>query len=732
MFVSKLTPAGSALVYSTYLDGSVFPLGLWDHAAGIAIDSTGNAYVTGSTRSADFPTVNPVQTPLAGFAFRSVDGGNFWNGISPINAALEPSGPLSTLLVDPQTPSNLYALLEGQLYRSTNRGTAWQNVSSPQSNFVALAVVPTTPAILYALYYGATASPSGLYQSLDRGTSWTPVNTVDDLVYGGARLVAAPANPATLYVYTHSGVRRSVNGGNTWSPWVYPSFGGGGVQISWIAVDPTNPLRLYAATSSLAISPQTGLYISTNGGNTWVQTTLNVPLLTVAVDPTNPATLYAGGGPAQGGLRVYKSTDSGTTWTLLNLATPSVAWVETLVVDPTNPATVYAGTGYSSSYNGPGLYKSLDGGATWKLVGLQRTDISIVTLDPTSPGTVYAGSSSSGSMSSNAFVTELDATGSTRLFSTTLGGTGDDVATGIALGPTGAIYLTGRVGSNDFPTVNPLQGLPGGQGDVLLARISLRPTVSIAATTPLTTKGGSIPGAFTVTRAGSSTDPLTVNYTVSGTALPVTDYSGSATTFVPLSGSVTIPAGASSAVINVYPANDGVPSPQRTVIVTLSPSPNYGLASSRDTVTITDNPGVRLFVVDPNNGTVLGPRAVETDFAGWGAEARAQVVAIPGASYSWDLTQAPEATGVTGQGTWDLTWSWAAFQGAPRDEIIVLTVTPSTGPASRQQLRYRLTGTDSPAWVTAASRPTTTATWPVVVPPDTLSTAFRKSFGSFP
>src|SRR5262249_6872431 len=56
-FVTKLSPSGNALVYSTYLGGSDK-----DDAADIAVDASGGAYVTGSTISADFPTMNPFQT----------------------------------------------------------------------------------------------------------------------------------------------------------------------------------------------------------------------------------------------------------------------------------------------------------------------------------------------------------------------------------------------------------------------------------------------------------------------------------------------------------------------------------------------------------------------------------------------------------------------------------------------------------------------------------------------
>ena len=64
-FVSKLNSSGSALVYSTYLGGSVS-----EQANAIAVDPSGDAYVTGSTCSSDFPTVTPVQAGLKGIMRR--------------------------------------------------------------------------------------------------------------------------------------------------------------------------------------------------------------------------------------------------------------------------------------------------------------------------------------------------------------------------------------------------------------------------------------------------------------------------------------------------------------------------------------------------------------------------------------------------------------------------------------------------------------------------------------
>ncbi len=74
-FVAKLNAAGSALVYSTYLGGSN-----GGQAYGIAVDSSGNAYVTGYTASTDFPTVNPIQAPAITVVRIRGDGGLLVSG----------------------------------------------------------------------------------------------------------------------------------------------------------------------------------------------------------------------------------------------------------------------------------------------------------------------------------------------------------------------------------------------------------------------------------------------------------------------------------------------------------------------------------------------------------------------------------------------------------------------------------------------------------------------------
>ncbi|HEY6352370.1 MAG TPA: SBBP repeat-containing protein [Candidatus Angelobacter sp.] len=80
-FVTKLNPTGSALVYSTYLDGRINSAG-----NGIAVDAAGSAYVTGNTDSPDFPLMNPVQSVFAGGS--NIGGDVFVSKLTPDGAAL--------------------------------------------------------------------------------------------------------------------------------------------------------------------------------------------------------------------------------------------------------------------------------------------------------------------------------------------------------------------------------------------------------------------------------------------------------------------------------------------------------------------------------------------------------------------------------------------------------------------------------------------------------------------
>jgi hypothetical protein len=116
--------------------------------------------------------------------------------------------------------------------------------------------------------------------------------------------------------------------------------------------------------------------------------------------------------------------------------------------------------------------------------------------------------------------------------------------------------------------------------------------VQITATDPTATEAGLTTGTFTVTRTGPTTAALTVRYTVSGTATPNSDYRA-------LSGSVIIPAGATSATIIVTPLNDTVMEGPETVVVALAAGTGYTVGTARTaTVTIASDEVVKIVATD--------------------------------------------------------------------------------------------------------------------------------------
>ena len=163
-----------------------------------------------------------------------------------------------------------------------------------------------------------------------------------------------------------------------------PSNGGVG-RVNVVRFDPTNNSIIYVG------APDGGLWKSTNSGVSWTElNTDKLPVIgisDIAIDPTNNQIIYIATGDADASdtysAGVLKSTDGGTTWntTGLNWAVSSGNTISRLLINPTNTNIIYAG-------GNRGIYRSSNGGGSWT----QVTTASVTSMEfqPGNPNTVYA------------------------------------------------------------------------------------------------------------------------------------------------------------------------------------------------------------------------------------------------------------------------------------------------------------------------------------------------------
>ncbi|MFN8573652.1 MAG: hypothetical protein U0132_16475 [Gemmatimonadaceae bacterium] len=208
---------------------------------------------------------------------------------------------------------------------------------------------------------------------------------------------AVPSDPSTVYVAAASGgIWKSVNHGITWAP-IFEHQGAN--TFGDLAIFAANPLMVWAGTGEQnnrqSSSWGNGVYRSTDGGQTWQHLGLDATrhIGRIRLHPTDPNVAYVA---ALGNLwapsaerGVYKTTDGGRTWRQ-SLALDSLTGVVDLVMDPNDPNILVAASyqrlrtpwGFNGGGSGSGIYKTADGGATWRRVtnGLPSGDIGRIGL----------------------------------------------------------------------------------------------------------------------------------------------------------------------------------------------------------------------------------------------------------------------------------------------------------------------------------------------------------------
>jgi photosystem II stability/assembly factor-like uncharacterized protein len=285
-----------------------------------------------------------------------------------------------------------------------------------RSTQAAAALTLASPALSKLVDSAAWAESNGLTRiapldlsAIASGMKWRLIGP-----FRGGRVAAATGVPSRVNEFyfgsVNGGVWKSIDAGRVWTP-VFDSQPV--ASVGAIAVAPSAPDTVYVGSGESTLRDSTGygngMYKSTDAGKTWTHIGLDEThhIGKISVDPRDPNVLFVAAigqlyAPnAQRG--VFKSTDGGRTWQHVLNKGPDVGAVE-VVIDPTNSNVVYAGLWNTrrppwftyAPTNGPGggIFKSVDGGKTWKQLttGLPtqtigRTGIAVA---PTNPQRVYA------------------------------------------------------------------------------------------------------------------------------------------------------------------------------------------------------------------------------------------------------------------------------------------------------------------------------------------------------
>jgi photosystem II stability/assembly factor-like uncharacterized protein len=316
----------------------------------------------------------------------------------------------------PQQPNVFYmAANNGGVWKSTDYGLVWKPIfdGQPTQSIGALAVAPSDPNILYVASGEGLQRPDlsvgdGMYKSTDAGKTWTHLGLRDGQQIN--TILIDPHDPNRVFVAVlghpygpndERGVYRSTDGGASWKKVLYKDENTGAIDLIF---DPANANTIYADLwaarqgpweNGAWNGPQSGVFKSTDGGNTWSQLTKGRPSAAeglarvgLAIAPSDHNRLYAmvDANPTVAGL--FRSDDAGASWRRVN--TEQRIWgrggdFAMVKVDPKNPDKIYVAN--------TSTYRSMDGGANFTAIkgAPGGDDYHTVWINPDNPDIILLG-----------------------------------------------------------------------------------------------------------------------------------------------------------------------------------------------------------------------------------------------------------------------------------------------------------------------------------------------------
>jgi photosystem II stability/assembly factor-like uncharacterized protein len=312
--------------------------------------------------------------------------------------------------------------VEGGIWKSTDYGTTWENITDGKIPGIAdpigaLAVADSNHRVIWAGTGEADIrsdfdTGAGVYRSTDGGETWKYAGLNDTHMIAG--IVVDPRDANTAYaasmghVFRPNGMRgvfKTTDGGKTWRKVLYINDRTGGIDLS---MDPHHPATVYAAMwqaqrvpwKLTSGGPGSGLYKTTDGGAHWTNISKNpgfasgvLGKIGVAVAPSDPKIVYAIVQAREGG--VFRSNNGGATWQRVNSEMKlrqRAFYYMAITVDPRNPQIAYAPQVDS-------VYKTTDGGKTWKAPDIPHGDNHIIWIDPLNTHVLLVGNDGGGTVS---------------------------------------------------------------------------------------------------------------------------------------------------------------------------------------------------------------------------------------------------------------------------------------------------------------------------------------------